>query len=425
MDAEQIRGLKPRLTRYLKRFADCFARKDTRAHLAVYVEGQLSDLNGKNVEAIAKRARVPVRTLQEFLSLLKWDHDRMRDRLQEIIVAEHAGKHAIGILDETSFVKKGDKTPGVQRQHCGAVGKQENCVVTVHLGYAVGDFHCLLDGELFLPESWSADRERCDEAGIPKDMVHRPKWRIGLELYDAARAGGIVFEWLVFDEGYGGKPPFLRALNDRRQRFVGEAPRTFTGWIDPPRVTERPFRRGGRGRPRKTPRLVAGSRPARGVEDLLRHDPALVDQPWERYRVKDGEKGPMVWEVKHVLFYPKDAQGLPARPYHLVVARNVLKPDEIKFFISNAPPETKVETLLWVGFSRWRVERCFEDQKSELGLDHYEGRRYLGLKRHLVLASVSHLFLAQVHQELRGEKSGVDGSPSPRRRRRARAILVA
>ena len=425
MDAEQIRRLKPMLTRHLKRFDDCFARKDTRAHLPVYVEGQLSDLSGKNVEVIAKRARVPVRTLQEFLALLKWDHDRMRDRLQEIVVAEHSGKHSMGIIDETSFVKKGDKTPGVQRQHCGTVGKQENCMVTVHLGYAVGDFHCLLDGELFLPESWSEDRARCEEAGIPKDMVYRPKWKIALELYDDARNRGVCFEWLVFDEGYGGKPPFLRALNDRQQRFVGEVPKTFTGWIDPPRVTDRAFRRHGRGRPRKTPRLVAGSRAAQSVEYLSKHHPALRDQPWERYRVKDGEKGPMVWEVKHTLFYPKDAQGMPGKPYHLIIARNVLKPDEIKFFISNAPPQTKVETLLLVGFSRWRVERCFQDQKSELGLDDYEGRRYLGLKRHLVLASVSYLFLAQVHQGLRGKKSGVDRSPSPHRRRRARAIMVA
>jgi SRSO17 transposase len=393
--------------------------------MPVYVEGQLSELDKKNVEAIAKRAGVPVRTLQEFLSLLKWDHDRMRDRVQEIVATEHPGKHPIGIIDETSFVKKGDKTPGVQRQHCGTVGKQENCMVTVHLGYAVDDFHCLLDGELFLPQSWSEDRARCEEAGIPEEMVYRPKWQIALELYDAACDRGVSFEWLVFDEGYGGKPPFLRALDDRQQRFIGEVPKSFTGWIDPPRVTWRPFRRRGRGRPRKTPRLVVGSRSAQGVEHLLEHHPALRDQAWDRYRVKDGEKGPLVWEVKHTMFYGKDEQGLPGKPYHLVVGRNPLKRDEIKFFVSNAPRKTKVETLLLAGFSRWRVERCFQDQKSELGLDDYEGRRYPGLKRHLVLTSVSHLFLARVHQQLREKKSGVDGLPGPRRSRRIGAIVVA
>src|SRR5512135_2443958 len=133
MDLRQIRRLKPKLTQFLRRFDDCFPRKDTRAHLPVYITGQLSDLPQKSVEPIALEADVAPRTLQEFLSQHHWDHDRMRDRLQEIVRDEHAGPHAIGILDETSDVKKGDKTPGVKRQHCGAVGKLENCIVTVHV----------------------------------------------------------------------------------------------------------------------------------------------------------------------------------------------------------------------------------------------------------------------------------------------------
>ena len=154
MDVQQIRKLRPKLRQFLKRFDDCFPRKDTRAHLPVYVSGQLSDLREKSVEPIALNAGVPVRTLQEFLSQHAWDHDTARDRLQHIVRDEHAGPNSIGILDETSDVKKGDKTPGVQRQWCGAVGKTENCIVTVHLAYARDGFHCLLDGELFLPESW-------------------------------------------------------------------------------------------------------------------------------------------------------------------------------------------------------------------------------------------------------------------------------
>lgn len=425
MDAQQIRQLKPQLTRYLRRFEDCFARRDTRAHFPVYIQGQLSDLKRKSVEPIAKEAGVPPRTLQEFLSLLKWREDRMRDRLQRIVAVEHSHPHGVGIIDETSFGKQGDKTPGVQRQWCGSRGKNDNCVVTVHLGYSAEGFHCLLDGELFLPESWAADRERCREAGIPDDMVYRPKWQIALELYDRARDNGVHFPWLTFDTGYGGKPAFLRGLTDRQQRFVGEVPVTFTGWITRPQVTRRPFRR-RRGRARKTPRLVSGSTPARSVEHLLCRHPAMRKQSWQRWRVRDGSQGPMVWETKHTLFYPKDEEGLPVgQPWHLVVARNVLDAEDIKYFLSNAPEETPVDTLLLVALSRWPIERCFEDQKQELGLDHYEGRKYPGLKRHVILTAVSHLFLARVHQQLGKKNPRVDRLPSAHGRGRTGAVLVA
>jgi SRSO17 transposase len=424
MDADQIRKLKPRLSRYLHEFADCFGRGDTRAHFPQYVEGQLSDLNRKSVEPIALKVGVPVRTLQEFLSQHCWDQDRMRDRVQEIVVRDHSGPGSIGIIDETSFAKKGDKTPGVQRQHCGAVGKQDNCIVTVHLGYACGDFHCLLDGDLFLPESWSNDRARCREAGIPEDVVYRPKSEIALEEYDRARENNVHFEWMTFDEWYGVKPQFLRALDQRNQKFVGEVHKHYSAWIDPPRITSRPARR-GRGRGKKIPRLVSRSRPAQHVEDLLKYHPALCDQKWQRWHIKDGEKGPMVWEVKHTLIYPKDENRLPGKAYHLIVARNVLNPDELKYFISNAPPDTKLSTLLYVAFSRWRIERCFEDQKGEIGLDHYEGRRWIGLRRHLALSAVSYLFLARVHHELREKKSGADGLPSTHRGHCGCAVMVA
>jgi SRSO17 transposase len=424
MDADQIRKLKPKLLRYLSRFDDCFSRRNSREHFSTYIEGQLSDLQEKSCEPIAVAAGVPPRDLQEFLGAYKWNEDRARDRLQRMVACEDAGPNAVGIIDETSDVKQGNKTPGTKRQWCGTRGKKENCIVTVHLAYATGDFHCLLDGDLFLPEDWSDDRDRCREAGIPDDVVYRPKWKIALELYDRARGNGVVFDWLTFDEWYGGKPEFSRQLQAREQRFVAEVPTTFTGWIRTPRVTERPFRR-GRGRGRKTPRLCSGSRPAISVQKMLKYTPELRDQPWARYHVKDGQKGPMVWEVKHIMITVQDEKGLPGMRLHLMVARNPLKPEEVKFFVSNATPDTEVQTLLLVGFSRWRVERCFEDAKQEVGLDKWEGRRWLGLKRHLILTSVSYLFLARVREELREKKSGPHRVPSARRRDRAGAELVA
>jgi SRSO17 transposase len=126
MDVAQLRRLKPELNKFLKLFDDCFLRKDTRAHLPVYISGQLSNLPRKSVEPIALEADVAPRTLQEFLSQHRWLEDQLRDRFQQLVRDEHSGPHTIGIIDETSFVKKGDKTPGVKRQWCGAVGKQEN-----------------------------------------------------------------------------------------------------------------------------------------------------------------------------------------------------------------------------------------------------------------------------------------------------------
>ena len=424
MDAEQIRQLDPLLREYLARFDDCFARGDTRAHLPVYIRGQLSNLDRKSVEPMALEAGVSVRTLQEFLSQHRWDENRMRIRLQEIVGEQPAVHQAIGIIDETSCVKKGDKTPGVQRQYLGCIGKQENGIVTVHLGLSTGDFHCLVDGDLFLPEAWDQDRERCRRAGIPDEVVYRPKTDIALELYDRAKHNGLRFEWLTFDEWYGSKPPFLRALDAREQKFVGETHKDFVAWIDPPRITHRPYRRGGRGRGRRTPRLVSGSPKAQTLEQLAKSHPALRDQPWETWRIKDGEKGPIVWNVKHVLIWAKDEEHLPTKQYHLLVCNNPLT-GETKYFLSNAPPNTSVKQLLQVAFSRWSIERCFEDQKGEVGLTHWEGRVWIGLKRHLILTSVSYLFLATACQQLRKKKSRPDGLPDPCGDQRHRAILVA
>lgn len=424
MDAEQIRQLEPMLTEYLEQFADCFQRRDTREHFPVYVRGQLSELSRKSVEPMALAAQVPVRTLQEFLTHLVWNESRMRERLTTIVVRDHSSPESIGVIDETGWVKKGDRTPGVQRQYCGSVGKQENSIITVHLGYTAADFHCLVDGDLYLPESWHADRRRCRQAGIPDEVVYRPKTEIALELFDRARARGVHFEWLTFDEWYASKPPFLRALDERQQRFIGEIHKGCTAWIDPPQVTTRPYRRAGKGRPRNVPRLRAGSPKPQTVEQLAQSHPALRRQRWKTWRIKDGEKGPIVWQAKHVLVVVPDAQGLPGRTYHLLVCRNPLT-GEIKYFFSNAPPETPVAMLLRVAFSRWHIERCFEDQKGEIGLDHWEGRRWIGLQRHLILSAVSYLFLAKACQRLEGEKSGGHGLPGAHRRQRARAVVAA
>jgi SRSO17 transposase len=409
MDAAQVRRLGPMLDRFLAHFDDCFARRPTREHLAAYVRGLLSDLPRKSVEPIALDQGIPVRTLQEFLGAHRWDHALLRDRLQQLVARDHACEHSVGLIDDCGCPKKGDKTPGVKRQYCGATGKVDNCVITVHLGYA-GDFHCLLGSELYLPTEWDADRKRCRAAGIPDGLAYRPKWEIALELYDRAVANGVRFAWLTFDEGYGGKPGLLSALRRRRQRYVAEVPRTFSGWLGLPALTD-----AGR---------WAGE-PARAVEQLLASDPRLAGQPWVAYRVKEGHKGPMVWEVKHAVLFPKREDGDPGWPLHLLVARYALGRSEVKYFVSNAPPGAPVETLLLVAFSRWRIERCFEDGKTELGFDHFEGRSYVGLMRHQRLVALAHLFCARACQRWGEKQPRPDGVPGAGGAGRVGAVVGA
>ena len=137
MDTNDIATMRTELRQFLRRFQSCPADKRTRNYFRLYLTGLISRLPRKNCEAIALQTGVPVRSVQWFLAKQAWNHERMRNKLQKIVAKEHAGKHSIDIIDETSFVKKGDKTPGVQRQYCGTIGKQENCIVTIYLTCAV------------------------------------------------------------------------------------------------------------------------------------------------------------------------------------------------------------------------------------------------------------------------------------------------
>jgi SRSO17 transposase len=225
-------------------------------------------------------------------------------------------------------------------------------------------------------------------------------------------SNGVRFAWLTFDEGYGGKPAFLRELDRCGQNYVGEIPSNLVGWTVPPEILHRQLGREGHlDRPRKLPRLKVRNTPACEVRDLLKYSPLLRRQPWVKYRVKEGEKGPMVWEAKCVPFWIKDEAGLPVGPCHLLIARSVMNPEEVKFFLSNAPPLTPVEVLLLVAFSRWRIERMFEDSKGELGLDHFEVRKYPSIQRHLILTCISHLFLAEFCLERQKKRTGADRLP--------------
>lgn len=401
MTAEQIAGLAPAFTAFLDSFRPCFARCDTFEHLGTYCRGLISDLPRKSVEPMALAAGAAVRTLQEFLTHHAWDHDAMLARMQRRIVEHHLpvpGEAAadelgvIGLIDETSVAKKGDKTPGVQRQYCGASGKIDNCIVTVHLAVKYGPFTAMLDSDLFLPEeSWDMDRARCAAAKIPDDITYRSKWLIALEQVDRATKSGVRFDWLVFDEWYGGKPEFLFQLEDRGINYVCEVPKNFMCWPTLPkyRSLQAPFA-------------------AKRVDNATMHGKPFVKQAGQTVRLSRQTLAPQEWKVKaaqvHLQFDGKPTD----RTYWLLVAKNI-DTGEIKYFVSNAPPKTKLLTLLKVAFSRWTVEHTFRLAKTEIGFGHFEGRSWKGLLRHMILCQAVLLFVAEQTDKLRGEKPGRKG----------------
>lgn len=393
MTTDQIRVLGPAFADYLQQFDLCCAYRQTFRLLEVYCHGLLSDLDRKSAEPIALAAGVAVRTLQEFLRDHVWSFEHARDVLQNDVLATLPRVPAddlgtVGIVDETSVVKKGAKTPGVQRQWCGAVGKLENCIVTVHTGVARGRYKTLIDAELFLPEDWAADRERCREADIPDEMAYRPKWQIALRQVLRAAAAGFELDWLTFDEGYGGKPGFLDGLDDLGLSYVGEAPCSFSCFTREPAAGE------------------SGHR----ADDLVRYGPVFYGQPWQTVALARQTLGEQVWQAKTAPIYVRRATGDGVARRWLVVARNERTAEE-KYFICGGR-EADLATRLRVGFTRYNVEHSFRIAKTELGFSHYEGRSYVGLLRHLTLCLVTQGFVAREAASLRGEKSGGDDGAS-------------
>ena len=385
MNTKQLEALRPHLDSYCAEFDDCIKTRPSRGHMRTYVNGQLGPLERKSVEPIALDAGTAPRTLQEFLAIHRWDEQKVATRVRHKVMKEHSSDSAVAVFDETSFPKKGEMTAGVQRQYCGATGKKDNCVVTVHLGYATDDFHTLVDGDLFLPEhTWACDPERRRRAGIPDELTHRPKWRIALDLLDRTMRDGVRFKWATADEAYGAAVEFRRGLADSGLLYVVEVPVNTCG---------------------RTSAMAKRSEQVRRVDELWKKG----GPSWRMYHVKNTEKGPVAWDVRATRFRTVDNEVVGDEQW-LLVARNAMT-DEVKYFLSNAPATAKCEVMLHVAFTRANIEQLFFEAKSEVGMKHFEVRHYRPLMRHLVLSMVSLLFLNTEVLKLRGKKPVVEHLP--------------
>jgi SRSO17 transposase len=406
MTPKDLRQSLPLFQDFLKRFTPLIVddkRTESRKERAdAYLRGLLLDAEStKTAEAIALKVHgdpSQVRMTQVFLGQSAWPDPPLRQELALWVDQELGSEQGTLIVDESGFPKCGAKSVGVARQYCGATGKIDNCQMGVFLVYASAGGHTLLDERLYLTEEWAGDAKRRQEAGVPDDVVFRTKPELALELIRSV-GPQVRHGWVTFDEGYGKDPGFLSGLEELEERYIGEVPKSFRGWLKRPKVEERKPNRTGR--PRGKARVQAGEPKPQTVEEIAASLPASA---WKRLSFREGTKGTQQAHFARVHIVA-ERDDLPGPELWLVIERSCDQSPYIKYYVSNAAPGCPLLEMVQAGHNRWPVEDCFLRGKQEVGLDDYEVRGWRGWHHHMTLVMLALWFLVLQKRRL-GEKSG-------------------
>lgn len=290
------------------------------------------------------------------------------------------------LLDETCFPKKGKKSVGVARQWMGRQGKTDNCQVAVFAALARGKFVSLIDAELYLPQAWIQDPERCAAAGVPHErQVLKTKPTLAFELVQRARSNGVCFSWIAADAGYGHSRALLRALDDAGETFVIDVNRDQRIFLEEP----------GREAPEGQAPAAALS-----VEQWAAQQPA---EAWEQVWVRHSSKGELKLEALQRDVWLHEGKDDQARHWQLVVTREPASHATVKYSLSNAPCSTSLQRLSYMQRQRYWVERAFQEAKNEAGMDEYQARSWQAWHHHVALVMMALLFLLRERQ-LQGEE---------------------
>jgi SRSO17 transposase len=327
---------------------------------------------------------------QHFISNSPWRHEPVIEQIARDADRLLGGKPTSALLlDESSFVKQGDHSVGVARQWCGRLGKVENCQVAVFAVLTDGARYTPVDMRLYLPQRWIDDPARCDLAEIPTEARRmRSKSALALEMVRAARARGVRFAWVGVDGGYGKEPGFLRALDDMGEIFVADVHSDQRVWTEPP---------GLHVPPRKSTRGPAPSKQQASVDGITVEKlvAGFGADDWTRCVLRDSTRGKLRVDVAHRRVWVWDGAEATARCWHLVVRREVGSPKKIKYSLSNASSDTKLECLAEMQGERYWVERAFEDGKGECGLADYQAVGWRAWYHHLTMVMLAMLFIAE------------------------------
>ena len=401
MDAAEFQRVYAAFEEFHSFFAPAFGRKERREHSRHYLQALLvQSQERRNAENLSESVGVSARALQRFLTDSSWDDDAVTGRLQEYLAPRLGHPEAVWVLDGSDFPKQGRKSAGVARQYCGRLGKVANCQAGMFLAYVSPLGRALVDKRLYLPESWTSDSGRCESAGVPVERrQYRSKTELALEmLARALERGHLEAVWVAGDDAFGMSPSFRDGLAAQGMRYVLDVPGGTTMWPLDPAWSHPDYQ--GFGRPRK-PKLVDGQR-----RTMAERCDELPDGAWREIKVAEGSQGPRTYRfsAQRVRVTRKRK---PGEVVWAVYRRN-LDGSEPRYYLSNAPKDTTLETLAYVGGSRWRIETEFEtefeSEKGDVGLDEYETRSWAGWHRHIAMCLLGGAFLLSLQQDWGGER---------------------
>jgi SRSO17 transposase len=361
-EIEEVRAWAAGLEAVHARIAGRFARAEPRRRVLAYLRGLVGNVGRKNGWQLAEHAGEGTPDgMQRLLATADWDPDLVRDDLGGYVVEHLGDPAAVLVVDETGFLKKGTTSVGVQRQYSGTAGKVDNCQLGVFLAYASGRGRAFIDRELYLPRCWTNDPARCRAARVPAEVPFRTKPQLARVMLERALDAEVPAAWVTADEVYGGDPALRRWLEDRGVSYVLAVKGT------------EPLGTATQGSARATATQVAASVPA---------------TQWVACSAGHGAKGRRLYDWARVELAAPAAGG-----QRWLLVRRSRRDEELAFYACFGPAETSLLGLVRVAGTRWAVEEGFQQAKNEVGLDHYEVRRWPGWYRHITLALLAHAFL--------------------------------
>ncbi|MDY0042781.1 MAG: IS701 family transposase [Desulforhabdus sp.] len=383
-------------------FADCFSRSEPRENFFRYMIGQFSQLDRKSIESIAVHvAGGEVRSMQRFVSDAVWNEKLMLKKYHYLVDEDMGDEEGVCLLAEASFVKKGDDSAGVAKQFCGETDKVANCQVGLFAAYASRHGYALVDKRLFIPELWFGEvfRVRREKCKVPHNLEHNNKSRLAVEMLEELwERATLPFRYVATDCLWGNSADFINCIEKLAGLvyFVSVNADTFC-WLEPAAVEKEGFTREALA----NKHLMRSQRKPATVQSLAE---SLSDFFWYRRKITEGSKGTIEYEfVKRRIVL---AASFHKRWVWLIIRRTIGISPSYSFFISNAPENTRLARFVWLSGMHWAAEQCLEEARDQLGMAHYEVRKYSGWNRHMLTSMLAHFFLW--HMQIRlGQKSSV------------------